>query len=145
MPQAVLLVFSVAEGALASDGVGPRQRDVLLQQHGQDLVVIPVGSQDDGGHVHGGGVLWVLDPLHQFLQQNCFSQRRQRRNRFGNVRTLTAIEGLEDRRGLWLRRMSTAPTTSESMATNRASVAWKQEQSELDAAIKQPSLARFTF
>lgn len=77
MPQAVLLVFSVAEGALASDGVGPRQRDVLLQQHGQDLVVIPMGGQDDGGHVHGGGVLRVLDPLHQFLQQNCFSWSAQ--------------------------------------------------------------------
>lgn len=33
------------------------------------------------------------------------------------------MEGLEDRLGLWLRRMSTAPTTSESMATNKASVA----------------------
>lgn len=33
------------------------------------------------------------------------------------------MEGLEDRLGRWLRRMSTAPTTSESMATNKASVA----------------------
>lgn len=37
--------------------------------------------------------------------------------------TLTAMEGLDDRLGRWLRRMSTAPTTSESMATSRASVA----------------------
>lgn len=36
------------------------------------------------------------------------------------------MEGLEDRLGLWLRRMSTAPTTSESMATNKASVAYTQ-------------------
>lgn len=70
MPQAVLLVLGVAEGALASDGVGPRQRYVLLQQHGQDLIIIPMGSQDDRSHVHGGGVLRVLDPLHQLLKQN---------------------------------------------------------------------------
>lgn len=36
------------------------------------------------------------------------------------------MEGLEDRLGLWLRRMSTAPTTSESMATNKASVAYTE-------------------
>lgn len=67
--QAVLLVLGVAEGALAANGVRPRQRDVLLQQHGEDLVVVPVRRQDDGGHVHGGGILRVLDPLHQFLRQ----------------------------------------------------------------------------
>lgn len=126
VPQAVLLVFSIAEGALASDGVGPWQRDVLLQQHGQDLVVVPMGGQDDGGHVHGGGVLRVLDPLHQFLKKEPLqSASSGKDNRLRNVRTLTAMEGLEERRGLWLRRMSTAPTTSESMATNRASVAWE--------------------
>lgn len=43
-----------------------------------------------------------------------------------NKRRLTAMEGLEDRLGLWLRRMSTAPTTSESMATNKASVAYTE-------------------
>lgn len=37
------------------------------------------------------------------------------------------MEGLEDRLGLWFRRMSTAPTTSESMATNKASVAYKNK------------------
>lgn len=36
------------------------------------------------------------------------------------------MEGLEDLLGLWLRRMSTAPTTSESMATNKASVAYAE-------------------
>lgn len=36
------------------------------------------------------------------------------------------MEGLEDRLGLWLRRMSTAPTTSESMATSKASVACEE-------------------
>lgn len=44
----------------------------------------------------------------------------------GNERRLTAMEGLEDRLGLWLRRMSTAPTTSESMATSKASVAYTE-------------------
>lgn len=43
-----------------------------------------------------------------------------------NKRGLTAIEGLEERLGLWLRRMSTAPTTSESMATSKASVAFQK-------------------
>ena len=66
--EAVLLVLGVAERALAAHGVGAGQGDVLLQQHGQDLVVVAVGRQYDGGHVHGGGVLRVLDPLHQFLQ-----------------------------------------------------------------------------
>lgn len=67
--QAVLLVFSVAERALAAYGVGPGKRDVLFQQHSQDLVVVPVGRQDDWSHVHGGGVLRVLNPLHQFLKK----------------------------------------------------------------------------
>lgn len=44
-----------------------------------------------------------------------------------NERRLTAMEGLDDRLGLWLRRMSTAPTTSESMATNKASVAYRDK------------------
>lgn len=65
--QAVLLVLGVAESALAAHSVGSGQRNILLQEHGQDLVVVPVGSQDDGGHVHGCGIFRVLDPLHQFL------------------------------------------------------------------------------
>ena len=69
MSQAVLLVLGVAERALAAHGVRPWQGDVLLQQHGQDLVVVPVGRQDDGRHVHGGGVLGVLDALHEFLME----------------------------------------------------------------------------
>lgn len=52
--QAVLLVLSVAERALAAYGMRPGQRDVLFQQHSQDLIVVPVGCQDDRGHVHGG-------------------------------------------------------------------------------------------
>lgn len=44
---------------------------------------------------------------------------------------LTAMEGLEDRLGRWLRRMSTAPTTSESMATNKASVACTKKNKSL--------------
>lgn len=50
-----------------------------------------------------------------------------------NERRLTAMEGLEDRLGLWLRRMSTAPTTSESMATNKASVAYRNKRIILQA------------
>lgn len=67
--KAVLLVLSVAQRALTAYGVRPRQRDVLFQQHGQDLIVVPVGCHDDRCHVHGGGVLWVLNTLHQFLQR----------------------------------------------------------------------------
>lgn len=132
--KAVLLVLSVAQRALTAYGVRPRQRDVLFQQHGQDLIVVPVGCHDDRCHVHGGGVLWVLNTLHQFLQ-------RVHRNmnfhhtldvislfdlKSGEGRRLTAIEGLDDLLGLWLRRMSTAPTTSESIATNKASVACRR-------------------
>ena len=69
MSEAVLLVLGVAEGALTAHGMRAWQRDVLFQQHGQDLIVVAVGSQDDRSHIHGGGVLCVLDPLHQFLQQ----------------------------------------------------------------------------
>lgn len=47
-----------------------------------------------------------------------------------NNSRLTAIEGLEDLLGLWLRRMSTAPTTSESMATNKASVAYTERNAQ---------------
>lgn len=46
---------------------------------------------------------------------------------------LTAMEGLEDRLGRWLRRMSTAPTTSESMATNKASVACTKKKNLSDS------------
>lgn len=55
------------------------------------------------------------------------------------------MEGLEDRLGLWLRRISTAPTTSESMATNRASVACaeatflKLSNSRLQAKTRHPA------
>lgn len=47
-----------------------------------------------------------------------------------NNSRLTAIEGLEDLLGLWLRRMSTAPTTSESMATSKASVAYTERNAQ---------------
>ncbi len=53
-----------------------------------------------------------------------------------NERRLTAMEGLEDRLGLWLRRMSTAPTTSESMATNKASVAYTETNQIADYVSK---------
>lgn len=66
--QAVFLVLGVAEGALAAHGVRAGQGDVLLQQHGQNLIVVPVGGQNDRSHVHGGGVFWILDALHQFLK-----------------------------------------------------------------------------
>lgn len=68
VPQAVLFVLSVAKRALAAYGVRPGQRDVLFQQHRQDLVVVPVGCKDDRSHIHRGGVLWVLNALHQFLK-----------------------------------------------------------------------------
>lgn len=120
--------------------MGSGQRDVLLEQHGQDLVVVPVGRQDDGRHVHGGGILRVLNPLHQFLNKdelkteagvNLSCTWQSVYGTFGESerlvsiirRRLTAMEGFEDLLGLWLRRMSTAPTTSESIATNKASVA----------------------
>lgn len=67
MAQAVLLVFGVAERAFAAHGVWSWQRNVLLQQHGQDLIVVPVGSQNHWCHVHGGGIFRVLNALHQFL------------------------------------------------------------------------------
>lgn len=70
MSQAVLLVFSIAERALAANSMGPGKRDVLFQQHSQDLVVVPVGCQDDWSHIHGGGILWILNPLHQFLKRH---------------------------------------------------------------------------
>ena len=47
----------------------PGQGDILLQQHGQYLIVVPMGRQDHWSHVHGGGVLGVLDALHQFLTE----------------------------------------------------------------------------
>lgn len=50
--------------------MGSREGYVLLQQHSQDLIVVPVGCQDDWSNVHGGGVLWVLNALHQFLKRN---------------------------------------------------------------------------
>lgn len=67
MTQAVLLVFGIAECALTTHGMWSRKRDVLLQQHGQDLIVVPVSSQNHWRHIHGGGIFWILDALHQFL------------------------------------------------------------------------------
>lgn len=66
--QAVLLVLGVAESTLTAHSMRSGQWDILLQKHGQDLVVIPVSGQDDGGYVHGGGIFWVLDPLDKFLE-----------------------------------------------------------------------------
>lgn len=51
------------------------------------------------------------------------------------IGVFTAIEGLEDLLGLWLRRMSTAPTTSESMATSKASVACTERSAQFLAHI----------
>lgn len=45
-----------------------------------------------------------------------------------HLRVLTTILGLEDRFGRWLRSISTAPTTSESIATKSASVDLKKKK-----------------
>lgn len=49
------------------------------------------------------------------------------------------MEGLEDRLGLWFRRMSTAPTTSESMATSKASVACEETKKFSQTSDQQQS------
>lgn len=45
-----------------------------------------------------------------------------------HLRVLTTIVGLDDRFGRWLSSISTAPTTSESIATKSASVDFKKKK-----------------
>ena len=40
----VFLVLGVAEGAFTAHSMRPGQGDVLLQQHGQNLIVVPVSG-----------------------------------------------------------------------------------------------------
>ena len=44
------------------------------------------------------------------------------------LRVLTTIVGLDDRFGRWLSSISTAPTTSESIATKSASADFKKKK-----------------